>query len=129
MNEDVERKYEVVELSPEMQKHLDFLEEFKKFVGLSDWTIILMVEPKDMTEYATTDANIFENTLEVTLSTKFMGVHEQAQRQILFHELVHGRHSVFTEKVEQLSQMEEELFINDIVRGFERLDVFDTKTI
>jgi len=129
VKDDIEIKYEVVKLSPKMKRHFDFLENHKKYVGLSDWIIILMASPEEIDDYADVETDIFEKTIKVTLSKKFMKLSVKVQENILFHELVHGRYSVKVKKIEQLSEVEEEFFINDIVRGFERFGCFDKKSI
>jgi len=112
------------QLSDDMKKYLRFLNEYKRFVGMSDWNIILTPEVKELGEdiHATIEPNIFDQTATVELASQFMSLDDVKKVNVLFHELVHCRQRIFVLKCEELTESEEEYLVNDIVRGFEKLD-------
>jgi hypothetical protein len=109
------------------QKYIDFLDEYKKYVGLSDWKIFVVAEPKEMESLAEVESNIYEKEMQVTLSKQFFKVTNARRMNILFHELVHARVDIGQLKAKHAVDIEEEQIVNDIVRGFECLKIFKFK--
>lgn len=106
----------------ELLKYVRFLDKAKKYVGLSEYEIKLATDTVDLgTNYAEVDADVFEKTLKVSLTRNFLQVSDKRKVNILLHELVHGRISVFNKQSEDLLENLEEELANDITRGFERL--------
>jgi len=100
---------------------VNFLEDNKKYTGLSEYKILLSLKPSVRDDaYAELDVNILEKTLKIQLSKEFYLKNPIDQRNILFHELVHARVEVMKKLTEQFSEHLEEDFVNDLVRGFER---------
>ena len=116
----------------QQKKIIEFLEYYKQFVGLSDWTVMLAIDAKGLGDdtLAIVEPNIYEQTLKFGLSEEFFKKDEKKQVNILFHELVHGRVCVFSKKLEELQEIIEEHMVNDLVRGFEKFGVlkYDKKT-
>ena len=105
------------------QKHkvcIDFLEEHKGYFGLSDYKILFSIEPLVSDALAEADPNIFEKSLKINVTASFWTKDSKTQKNILLHELLHGRLSILDKWKEQITTDLEEDFVNDIVRGFER---------
>lgn len=99
---------------------MEFLEEHKKYLGLSDWKIIITQE-KELSEgaYAEADGSEYlDKILKISISDKLRKKDDDFIANTLFHELVHGRHHIYASKIEDDNYREEEEMINDIVRGF-----------
>ena len=101
-------------------KYLKFLNENKKLVGLSDWKITISKKYLDDGNFAEVEPNIYEKELEVTLSKQFYGLQHVRKKNVLLHELIHGRVEIFNKRKEQIVEELEEDMVNDITRGFER---------
>lgn len=102
-------------------KFLIFLKDHKKLVGLSDWCVTL----KESYEYigdvlAEVKTDFYEKELVVTLSSDFEELSVNKQKNVLLHELVHGRIEIYNKKKDFYLDELEELLVNDLVRGFER---------
>jgi len=111
----------MAELTKEQQKkYLKFLDDYKQYVGLSDWNILLCTTTKnDSSCMAEAEPNIYEKRINITLMDSFLSASEKNQTNILFHELLHARVCIKEKLVEEHSDIEEEHMVNDIVRGFE----------
>ena len=100
----------------------EFLNEHKSLAGLSDWNIVLSKKLKNGKDsYAEVLTDSLEKEIEIMLYSSFMKFNEKRQANILMHELVHARVSVYKEQIEKLQEDLEENLVNDITRGFERL--------
>jgi hypothetical protein len=105
---------------------LEIMNEFKVLVGLGDFKVLLNGEFQDLKDnFAEVEPDIWEKTLSVKLAKKFKTAPFPQQRNILIHEMVHARFGIFSQKCAQLAETEEELFINDVVRGLEQLKIID----
>jgi len=105
------------------QKHkdcIDFLEDHKKYFGLSDYTILFSIESLVSESVAEADPNIYEKTLKISVADSFWKKDWKAQKNVLLHELLHGRVWILEKMKEEACDALEEDFVNDIVRGFER---------
>ena len=111
----------------EFEKYKRFLNKCKGLMGLSDYRILLESERAKMEEFAEVDSDIHEKIMKISLSDKFYDAGNHQKKNILFHELVHGRVDIFNQKVEKLTSEEEEDLVNDIVRGFEKHKRFEFK--
>ena len=105
-----------------INKYLKYLRNHSSRVGLSDYDIKLSVKTKDLgDDLATVQFSHLEKELTITLSNDLIGETDDKQMNVLLHELVHGRVAVMKiEMGEGNNEYFEELFVNDIVRGFER---------
>jgi hypothetical protein len=105
-----------------LMKYIKFLDDAKKYVGLSEYEVTLATETVDLGEnFAEVTTDIYEKTLRVSLTQNFLRVSDKRKMNILLHEMVHGRICIFNEQSEKLvAELEEEL-ANDITRGFERI--------
>ena len=107
------------------KQHKDFfafLEKMKCYVGLSDWKILLALESKELGDaLANVEVCIMEKTIKIELDNSVFKESKERQSNILFHELLHGRMEVMKKIVEEYGNIEEEHFINDVVRGYEKL--------
>jgi len=113
--------------SNDFKIYFNFLNKHKHLMGFSDWIIILGLNYLESDSFAEVEPNIYEKTLKISLSKKFIKESDDRKCNILFHELVHGRISLFNKRVEELTDIEEEHLANDIVRGFERYKEFKLK--
>jgi hypothetical protein len=108
------------------KRYVDFLEENKDLVGLSDW--IMKVNMREFDKEPNTVARCvpdpFENVLIIYLTKEFLELEREQQLNILLHELIHGRICIFNAKVQKFKDDEEELMVNDLTRGLERLNDF-----
>ena len=111
----------------ELEKYKKFLNQYKGYMGLSDYRIVIESERAKMEEFAEADSDIHEKIMRISLSDKFYEAGIYQKKNILFHELVHGRIDIFNQKVEKLTSDEEEDLANDIVRGFEKHNNFEFK--
>ena len=101
----------------ELREFLTFLNDHKSLVGLSDWNIFLSGKPLNGDVFATSDVNIFEQTITVEVDESLLRLEKSKRESILLHELIHSRISVFKQIVEKLTDFEEERLANDLERG------------
>lgn len=97
-----------------------FLDTYKSYVGMADWTIQLSTTIVDMEEIANIDPNVYEKEAKIVLGDKFLGKSSAKQYNILFHELMHCRVCIYKEHLDEYITIMEEHFVNDITRGFEK---------
>ena len=98
--------------------YLTFLEKNKHLVGLSDWKILFTPEPIDADDrFAEVRSDIFEQTIKVTITTRFLEAPLKQRYEILIHELVHVRLLIFFKMVDQHRAILEEHMVNDITKG------------
>ena len=103
-------------------KYVNFLDRYKRYVGLGDYKILLANTYLDNGDiYAEVSANIYEKTLKIALSTRIIDVDDKRKINILFHELVHARICVHNKRLEEINELEEEDLANDLTRGFDEL--------
>ena len=102
----------------------EFLEDNMQHVGFADYELILTFDKlfvDDELAAATTD--YLEKKLTIDISKKFMKKKEKKQKNVLLHELLHGRYDVFEDKVKskvaKVRDDEEEEMINDFTRMLE----------
>ena len=106
----------------DLLKYVKFMDDAKKYVGLSEYEIRLATDLADLgSNFAEADADVYEKVLKVALTKNFLHVSDKRKANILLHELVHGRIFVFNMQSEKLVEGLEEELANDITRGFERL--------
>jgi hypothetical protein len=101
------------------KEYLSYLDSFKFYMGLSDWRILLSTEAIEQEPIATVESDIYEKTIKIQLSLRFMEQTKPEQLNTLLHELVHGRVLVMKQKIDEFREIEEEHLVNDLVRGFE----------
>jgi len=101
-------------------KYEQFLNDSKKLVGLTDYKIILSPETLETDSMAEVDPDIYEKELTVMLSADFHKLSHDKKKNVLLHELLHGRIEIFNIKKAQVVEELEEDLVNDMVRGFER---------
>jgi len=109
------------------REYVDFLEENKDLVGLSDWTMIVNTRPlEDESEgtIARAITNSLEKEMTVYLTKEFLKLESKRQKNVLIHELIHGRICIFEGIVKEVKDREEEHLVNDLTRGLERLNDF-----
>jgi hypothetical protein len=106
------------------KKYLDFMNHTKRYIGLSDWNVIIKSKIADMDKFATVMTDMYEKELVIELSIDFMKFHPDRQKNILFHELTHARMSIIEIKIDEFKTIEVEHCVNDIVRGFEKMKLF-----
>lgn len=112
----------------ELKKFIVFLGEHKQYVGFGDWDISLIdSRTKESSNIAWTTPNIEEKELEVELLKGFFELSEEKQKNVLFHELLHGRVCAFNLEARDHNVMFEENMVNDITRGFEHYKGFEWK--
>jgi hypothetical protein len=105
----------------QITKYLKFLNKHKTLVGFSDWNTFIGIKTKKLNSaLATIICDSLEKTMMIKLSDEFVNLKNSQQANILLHELLHGRVSVMREFQEKGDNIFfEEMFVNDIVRGFE----------
>jgi hypothetical protein len=105
----------------EFKRYLKFLNEKKKLIGLADWEIQL--EPKFVTmgDCAAVNIDIYEKTMKIKLGNKFKESNSKMKKNILMHELVHGKIAAYNEEILDLVRMREEHLVNDLTKGYEKL--------
>ena len=101
-------------------KYLSFLKTHKKLVGLSDWNIILSKKVVENNNVAEVEPDMYEKELEIKLSNTFHKLTHNKKKNVLLHELIHGRVEIFNKKKELVVEELEEELVNDLTRGFER---------
>jgi len=103
------------------KKYLKFINEYKKVVGLSDWTVKLDRKDSESEDnLAEVESNAYEKELVITLTKGFHKLSSSRKKNVLLHELIHGRVEIFNKRKEVLVEEIEEELVNDLVRGFER---------
>ena len=99
------------------------LNQYKTLVGLSDFKIILVPKLINLGKaLAQSDVDLLEKELTITLDVGFFDMGYRKQRNVLIHELTHSRLALLQKKIEIFSATEEEIFVNDLVRGLERVE-------
>jgi len=101
-------------------KYEAFLNKHKSLLGLSDWTALIVKESIDSEHLAEVDANHYEKELKISLSKGFHKLTANKKKNVLMHELVHGRIEIYNQKCKLLLEELEEELANDLTRGFER---------
>jgi hypothetical protein len=98
------------------------LEQFKKYIGFADYKILVSKEYINMgNDYAEISIDIYEKELNIVLSNRFKTLSYDKQRNVLIHELVHGRILVYKKTCELITSFEEETLANDLTRGLESI--------
>ena len=92
----------------------DILEHYKQFIGFADWKILITRDLHDMDNYAEVQLNEFKKEAYIKLSKDLFKEHDSFIKNVLVHELIHGRYLLFTKEYEDLRNRHEELFINDV---------------
>ena len=109
-----------VDLTKEqLKQYLDFLNEYKVHLGMSDWKIQISTEVVKMEEIANINPDIYEKEAKLVIGNKFLKKSPDKQYNILLHELVHCRVVIYNEQVDEHVNILEEHFVNDLTRGFE----------
>ena len=105
----------------DIKTYLNILNDYKKYLGLSEWTIIINPLILPMEAIAMVEPDIYEKELTITLSVKFIsGDYKNRQNNILLHELVHARLRIYDKLVEEHLDIMQEHLVNDLTRGLER---------
>ena len=102
------------------KKFLEFLNAHKPYLGFEDWNITISLGIIDKASRAEVETDIWQHTLKVVISKEFFKFTPEEQKDTLFHELVHARYNAFSQKVSNICTAEEEMYINDISRGFNK---------
>lgn len=106
----------------DMNSYLKYLNEKKCLIGLDGWVIFLSDEYKNLGDvHAEATSNIYDKTIKIDLSTEFLNMSEQQQKNVLMHELVHSRISIYNEEISELIRVREEHLVNDLTKGYEGL--------
>ena len=100
-------------------RYLNFLNDSKHLVGLSDWQIRINEKAVQTDYLAQAIPDIFEKIVFIDLTDKFLESTEAQKRNILIHELVHVRYVIKEQIQDKMTEFLEEDLINDIVRGLE----------
>ena len=100
-----------------MIKYLNFLEKYKKLVGLSDYKIFLLEKIENSSNIAEATVDIFEKFIKVNLYKGFIEGTKEFKKETLMHELVHARLCIALQEQQQATKYIEENFVNDITRG------------
>ena len=109
--------------SKEYHKYIKFLNENKHLVGLTDWSMIVGLGVVGETNFAEVGCDILEKELKIGISEEFRKESNARKANILMHELIHGRITVFNEELNARKNLEEEKLTNDLTRGIERIKV------
>lgn len=110
-----------------VKKYLKFLEEFKTACGMDTWEIQLY------TNYcynmgdnlAHSDYNHMEKECQISLSKELAQYDDKKVLNILLHELIHTRVGYANSLAQGAIDLQEELLVNDITKGFEILTGFE----
>lgn len=103
-----------------LKPFINFLEDNKELVGLSDWKVMVSIGVDSATSHAEVEPDIYEKELKIGLSEEFFVFDETKQANILLHELLHGRLEIYRKHLKEQIIILEEHLVNDLVRGFER---------
>jgi hypothetical protein len=99
------------------QDVLLFIEKNKQFIGFGNYTIALKIVFK-LDCLAKIFVDEYDQKILLTIPRSFFKHNENQQKNILLHELMHGRESLKQQRVEEycrsIKQREEEVCINDI---------------
>ena len=87
-------------------------------LGLGDWSILFKTK-QVLSDMAQIDVNIYEKVACIIFSEDFDKLSTAQQKNIILHELVHGRLSIMKLKQEEVDASIEEEFVNDIIRWVE----------
>jgi len=94
---------------------LEFLEEYSVPIGFGGWAIkIIELDKKDKDLLARIDVLEYNKELIVELPRTFYKFVEGKQKNILLHELIHGRVLLKQIRTSKVVEYEEELMVNDI---------------
>lgn len=99
----------------------NFLNKNKSLVGFADWKIFISKDNLPTGSFAQVEPNLLEKEMFIILPPIFFTFSKQKQKNILLHELIHSRFAVFTEETETFIRQREELMVNDLTRGMEKL--------
>lgn len=110
----------------ENDKIFKILEHYKKFVGFADWNILITRDLHDMEDWAEISLNEYKKEAKIKLSKKLFKEHDSFIKNVLVHELIHGRYLLFTLQYEDLLNRHEELFINDVTTMVLNSDSFES---
>ena len=102
----------------------EFLEDNKQHIGFADYKLTVKYDKVFVDEeLANVTTDRLEKTLVIDIGKAFFKEKEPRQRNILLHELIHGRYGVYEEKVkskiDKIRRDEEEEMINDFTRMLE----------
>jgi len=109
-----------------IKKYLKFLNNFTSACGMADWKIILVGKYQhDLGDsLARTGFDPMEKEAEISLSAELKGCPDKKVFNILLHELIHTRLGYMNYMIEDATNIHEEMFVNDITRGFELFTEF-----
>ena len=106
----------------EFEEYVAFLEENKGLVGLHQYDMKVACKYVTMTALATIETDQYEKECKITLSKGFAKKGWNRKKNILMHELIHGRVDLWkTKSSAGDAEFEEEDFVNDVTKGFEKL--------
>jgi uncharacterized protein YihD (DUF1040 family) len=106
------------------QKIIDFLDKYKIICGLDKYDILLSLIGKvGKTNLAEILPEEFIRKLKIVLGEDFYNLKEEEQKEVLIHELYHGRYNLFGDMLNRAKDKKsreeiEELYINDLSYGF-----------
>lgn len=101
----------------EDKKWQKFLDDNRHLVGLSHYDIKFCLEAEETDDFSTVEADIRDKTLKVRPSKLFFGKSEKEKREIMLHELVHGRILIYQLWEEKVTADLEEDLANDLTKG------------
>lgn len=103
----------------------EFMEEHLCVSGMEGWKVIVTELHGDSSIYADAFPNIYEKELEVRLYDDFWEQTPKRKANILLHELIHAKFSIYNHMIREHVATMEEHFVNDLVRGLESVCDFE----
>ena len=116
----------IINLEKFFKKCDEWVDYVKNFVGMSDWKIYVKVDPEDNENYAyATEWDYYDKKMTITVCNEFFNIDWDFQKNVLLHELIHGKikayEDMFHELIKETKYMFEETFVNELVKGIEEL--------
>ena len=104
-----------------LERYIKFLNKNKRLVGFAGWKIYVATTPlKNTSDLARVYPERIDKTLRMQLSQEFFDDFKltREKKEILFHELVHGRVALATAQLRDQRIIIEEDMVNDLTRGY-----------
>lgn len=109
-------------------KYERFLNRYLDLVGLSGWTVSVTKTDEFLGEnfsdnfIARAYPDVWEKEIIIHITKAFLELPVKRQLNTLFHELVHSRVGIANIEINNHKARVEEMLVNDLVRGFEKLN-------
>ena len=101
--------------------YLNFVSDYVSICGLDDWEVnIKKYYEIQQDTLARTNLDYINKIATIVISYDLKNENEQYVKSILLHELIHTRLGAMTQFVNELKEIQEEIFVNDITRGIKR---------